>query len=244
MFLLDRLSPRSRARQSRPGLIGGPGSSAPDRHLRGDLPARPEGPTGLSTISHLGLITTSIGIGTAAGHRGGDLHILNHHHLQGLAVHGGGMIDHGPAHHDMRVSSGLHHTLPFRNPRHRRRRGMAGVRCSTASCRRRCSCDAVVGGDANWWMSYAALAMGCSGSLSLRFISIFFRPAGPGAAPRTHEPPRWMRFAGGAAGAGLPGGRGVQHHIEPILHVAAVATLGPRCRNTTWRCGTASTFRC
>ncbi|WP_141104151.1 hydrogen gas-evolving membrane-bound hydrogenase subunit E, partial [Noviherbaspirillum denitrificans] len=54
---------------------------------------------------------------------------------------------------------------------------------------------AVVGGDDDWSMSVAAVAMGMfSVAYSLRFISVFFgRPVLP--LPREpHEPPRWMRF--------------------------------------------------
>jgi multicomponent K+:H+ antiporter subunit A len=66
-----------------------------------------------STISHLGLITCCSGLGSAAGGRGRGVPHHEPRDLQGLAVHGAGIIDHETGTRDMRRLSGLFHYMPI-----------------------------------------------------------------------------------------------------------------------------------
>lgn len=77
-------------------------------------------------------------------------------------------------------------------------------------------------------MSYAAVAMGMfSVAYSLRFISVFFGTPAQGLPRDPHEPPRWMRFPVELLVlACLVVGVAPGVSIEPLLHLAVVATLG------------------
>lgn len=85
-----------------------------------------------------------------------------------------------------------------------------------------------VGGDSNWWMSVAAVAMGMfSVAYSLRFISVFFGKPAQDLPRASHEPPRWMRFPVELLVlACLVVGIALGLSIEPLLHLAVIATLG------------------
>ena len=185
-----------------------------------------------STISHLGLITTLIGIGTPLAIVAAIFHILNHATFKASLFMAAGIIDHECGTRDMRVLSGLRHTLPVTATLAIvASAAMAGVPLLNGFLSKEMffAETLLVGGDTNWWMSYAALAMGVFGvAYSLRFIGIFFGPPARELPRAPHEPPRWMRFpvellvlACLVVGS-VPG-----VSIEPILHVAAVATLGP-----------------
>ena len=91
-----------------------------------------------STISHLGLITVLIGIGTPLAIVAAIFHILNHATFKASLFMAAGIIDHETGTRDLRVLRGLRHRLP---PRWRLwpARRWRGCRCSTASCPRRCS---------------------------------------------------------------------------------------------------------
>jgi multicomponent K+:H+ antiporter subunit A len=150
-----------------------------------------------STISHLGLITTLIGIGTPLAIVAAIFHILNHATFKASLFMAAGIIDHETGTRDMRVLSGLRHALPVTATLAIvASAAMAGVPLLNGFLSKEMffAETLLVGGDTNWWMSYAALAMGVFGvAYSLRFISIFFG-APSEALPAPHEPPRWMRF--------------------------------------------------
>ena len=180
-----------------------------------------------STISHLGLITTLIGIGTPLAIVAAIFHILNHATFKASLFMAAGIIDHECGTRDMRVLSGLRHTLPVTATLAIvASAAMAGVPLLNGFLSKEMffAETLLVGGDTNWWMSYAALAMGVFGvAYSLRFIGIFFGPPARELPRAPHEPPRWMRFpvellvlACLVVGS-VPG-----VSIEPILHVAAV----------------------
>lgn len=185
-----------------------------------------------STISHLGLITTLIGIGTPLAIVAAIFHILNHATFKASLFMAAGIIDHETGTRDMRVLSGLRHALPVTATLAIvASAAMAGVPLLNGFLSKEMffAETLLVGGDTNWWMSYAALAMGVFGvAYSLRFISIFFGAPSEALPRAPHEPPRWMRspvellvLTCLVVGV-LPG-----LSIEPVLHVAAVATLGP-----------------
>ena len=184
-----------------------------------------------STISHLGLITVLLGISTPLAMVAAIFHVLNHATFKASLFMASGIIDHECGTRDMRVLRGLRQQLPITATLAIVASGaMAGVPLLNGFLSKEMffAETLLVGGDTNWWMSVAALAMGVFGvAYSLRFISIFFGTPTE-ALPRTpHEPPRWMRFpvellvltclvVGIAPGLS----------IGPFLQVAAQSVLG------------------
>ena len=148
-----------------------------------------------STISHLGLITVLLGIGSPLGMVAAVFHTLNHATFKASLFMAAGIIDHETGTRDMRVLRGLYGAHAYhRHAGHRRHAAMAGVPLLNGFISKEMFFEetALVGGTEDWSMSVAAVAMGVFGvAYSLRFISVFFGPRGP-SVPQTREPPRWM----------------------------------------------------
>jgi len=184
-----------------------------------------------STISHLGLITTLLGIGTPLSLVAAIFHTINHATFKASLFMAVGIIDHETGTRDMRVLRGLYRQMPRTAVLAIVASGaMAGVPLLNGFLSKEMffAETLLVGGDSNWWMSYAALAVGVFGVVySLRFIAVFFgRPEQP-LPKEPHEPPSWMRLpvellvlACLVVGV-LPG-----ISIEPLLHFGVVAILG------------------
>lgn len=151
-----------------------------------------------STISHLGLITVLLGIGSPLGMVAAIFHTVNHAIFKASLFMAAGIIDHETGTRDMRVLRGLRHALPITATLAIiASAAMAGVPLLNGFLSKEMffAETALVGGSDNWWMSYAALAMGIfSVTYSLRFISVFFGKLTPDLPKTPHEPPRWMRF--------------------------------------------------
>ena len=184
-----------------------------------------------STISHLGLITVLIGIGTPLAIVAAIFHILNHATFKASLFMAAGIIDHETGTRDLRVLRGLRHKLPITATLAIvASAAMAGVPLLNGFLSKEMFFAETlhVGGDRNWWMSYAAVAMGMfSVAYSLRFISVFFGTPAQGLPRDPHEPPRWMRFPVELLVlACLVVGVAPGVSIEPLLHLAVVATLG------------------
>ncbi|WP_420474723.1 monovalent cation/H+ antiporter subunit A [Noviherbaspirillum sp. ST9] len=151
-----------------------------------------------STISHLGLITVLLGLGTPLAMVAAVFHTLNHATFKSSLFMAAGIIDHESGTRDMRLLRGLFRHLPYTGTLAIVASGaMAGVPLLNGFLSKEMffSETALVGGDEDWSLSVAAVAMGVfSVAYSLRFISVFFgRPVMP--LPKVpHEPPRWMRF--------------------------------------------------
>ena len=151
-----------------------------------------------STISHLGLITVLLGLGTPLAMVAAVFHTLNHATFKSSLFMAAGIIDHETGTRDMRLLRGLFRHLPYTGTLAIVASGaMAGVPLLNGFLSKEMffSETALVGGDEDWSLSVAAVAMGIfSVAYSLRFISVFFgRPVV--ALPKVpHEPPRWMRF--------------------------------------------------
>ncbi len=184
-----------------------------------------------STISHLGLITALIGIGTPLAIVAAIFHILNHATFKASLFMAAGIIDHECGTRDMRILGGLRRKLPITaSLAVVASAAMAGVPLLNGFLSKEMffAETVLVGGDTDWWMSVAAVAMGIFGvAYSLRFISIFFgKPAGD--LPKDpHEPPRWMHVPVQLLVlACLVVGVAPGITIEPVLHVAVLATLG------------------
>jgi multicomponent K+:H+ antiporter subunit A len=151
-----------------------------------------------STISHLGLITVLLGIGTPLSVVAAIFHTLNHAVFKASLFMAAGIIDHETGTRDMRVLRGLYTAIPFTAMLAIvASASMAGVPLLNGFLSKEMFFAETVhvGGTEHWWMSYAAVAMGIfSVAYSLRFISVFFGPLSPNLPQTPHEPPRWMRF--------------------------------------------------
>lgn len=151
-----------------------------------------------STISHLGLITVLLGIGSPLGMVAAIFHTVNHAIFKASLFMAAGIIDHETGTRDMRVLRGLRHGLPITATLAIvASAAMAGVPLLNGFLSKEMffAETALVGGSDNWWMSYAAAAMGIfSVTYSLRFISVFFGQLSPDLPKVPHEPPHWMRF--------------------------------------------------
>jgi len=184
-----------------------------------------------STISHLGLITVLIGIGTPQAIVAAIFHILNHATFKASLFMATGIIDHETGTRDLRVLRGLRHTLPVTATLAIvASAAMAGVPLLNGFLSKEMFFAETlnVGGDRNGWMSYAAVAMGMfSVAYSLRFISVFFGAPAQDLPRSPHEPPRWMRLPVELLVlACLVVGVAPGVSIAPLLNLAAVATLG------------------
>ena len=151
-----------------------------------------------STISHLGLITALLGMGTPLAMVAAIFHTLNHATFKASLFMAAGIIDHESGTRDMRQLRGLRHLMPITATLAIvASAAMAGVPFLNGFLSKEMffAETLLVGSSSNYWMAFAAVVMGIfSVAYSLRFIYVFFgRPASD--LPRTpHEPPRWMRF--------------------------------------------------
>lgn len=151
-----------------------------------------------STISHLGLITCLLGIGTPLAMVAAIFHTLNHATFKASLFMAVGIIDHETGTRDMRTLSGLRRVLPYTATLAVvASAAMAGVPLLNGFLSKEMffAEALLVGSASNWWMSAAAVLMGIFGvAYSLRFIQVFFGPLKSGDNQTPHEPPRWMRF--------------------------------------------------
>lgn len=151
-----------------------------------------------STISHLGLITALLGMGTPLAMVAAIFHTLNHATFKASLFMAAGIIDHESGTRDMRQLRGLRHLMPLTATLAIvASAAMAGVPFLNGFLSKEMffAETLLVGSSSNYWMAFAAVVMGIfSVAYSLRFIYVFFgHPASD--LPRTpHEPPRWMRF--------------------------------------------------
>ncbi|HJV82354.1 monovalent cation/H+ antiporter subunit A [Noviherbaspirillum sp.] len=151
-----------------------------------------------STISHLGLITVLLGLGTPLALVAALFHTLNHATFKSSLFMAAGIIDHETGTRDMRLLRGLFRHLPYTGTLAIvASAAMAGVPLLNGFLSKEMffSETALVGGNEDWSMSMAAVAMGIfSVAYSLRFISVFFGKPVVALPKVPHEPPRWMRF--------------------------------------------------
>ena len=151
-----------------------------------------------STISHLGLITALLGIGTPLALVAAIFHTLNHATFKASLFMATGIIDHECGSRDMRVLRGLGRALPVTAALAIvASAAMAGVPLLNGFLSKEMffAETALVGGNENWWMSVAAVMMGIfSVAYSLRFISVFFGKLSRKLPKQPHEPPHWMRL--------------------------------------------------
>ena len=232
VFLLVRLWPALAGTSEWTWLIGGAGLCTMligsfIAIFQNDL----KGLLAYSTISHLGLITLLIGIGTPMAIVAAIFHILNHAIFKASLFMAAGIIDHECGTRDLRLLSGLRHKLPITATLAIVASGaMAGVPLLNGFLSKEMFFAEAVqaGGDRDWLIPIAAVAMGMfSVAYSLRFISVFFGPPAQDLPRDPHEPPHWMRLPVELLVlACLVVGVVPSISIGPLLKLAVVATLG------------------
>jgi multicomponent K+:H+ antiporter subunit A len=151
-----------------------------------------------STISHLGLITVLLSIGTPLSVVAAIFHTINHAIFKASLFMAVGIIDHESGTRDMRLLRGLKRAMPHTAAvAIVARAATAGVPLMKGFLSKEMffAATMTVGGNENWWMSVAAVLMGLfSVVYSLRFISVFFGPLARDLPDEPHEPVRWMRM--------------------------------------------------
>ncbi|THD08152.1 monovalent cation/H+ antiporter subunit A [Rhodanobacter lindaniclasticus] len=187
-----------------------------------------------STISHLGLITMLVGLGSALGVVAAIFHIVNHATFKSSLFMAAGAVDHEAGTRDLRKLGGLYRVMPVTATLALvAGAAMAGVPllngflskemffAETLAARQGPLLDAI-----SVVIAVAASAFGVT--YSIRFVRGVFFGRMPADLPREpHEPPLWMRFPIGFLALAcllvgvLPG-----RVIGPTLRAAAGAVLG------------------
>ncbi|WP_052736464.1 monovalent cation/H+ antiporter subunit A [Aquincola tertiaricarbonis] len=185
-----------------------------------------------STISHLGLITFLIGLGSPLSAVAAVFHILNHATFKASLFMTAGIIDHETGTRDMRQLGGLLPYLPWTATLAMvAAASMAGVPLANGFLSKEMFFGEAltVGGTYGWLVPVVATLAGvCSVAYSLRFIhDVFFAgPLKPLPNPHPHEPPFFMKAPVGllvvvclVVGV-LPAAT-----VGPLVAVAAAAVL-------------------
>jgi len=187
-----------------------------------------------STISHLGLITMLVGLGSTLGVVAAIFHIVNHATFKASLFMAAGAVDHEAGTRDLRRLGGLRRFMPITATLALvAAAAMAGVPllngflskemffAETLAARQGPLLDVV-----SVVIAVAASAFGVT--YSIRFVRGVFFGRVPASLPREpHEPPLWMRFPIGLlALACLLVGMLPAQVIGPSLRAAASAVLG------------------
>jgi multicomponent K+:H+ antiporter subunit A len=153
-----------------------------------------------STISHLGLITTLLGMSTPLATVAAIFHIANHATFKASLFMAAGIIDHETGTRDIRKLSGLFRFMPFTATLAMvASAAMAGVPLLNGFLSKEMFFAETAARDANPFIN-VALPLGATlGSMfavvySLRFVhGVFFGPPPQGLDKEPHEPPALMR---------------------------------------------------
>lgn len=188
-----------------------------------------------STISHLGLITMLLSLGSSLGAVAAIFHMMNHATFKASLFMAAGIIDHETGTRDMRRLSGLFRVMPFTATLAMvASAAMAGVPLLNGFLSKEMFFAETIETHVNSILDTAAPYAAFLGSAfavaySVRFIhGTFFGPPPTDLPHEPHEPPFWMRFpilllvlACLVVGI-IPG-----LTIGPFLHTAVVSVLGP-----------------
>ncbi len=190
-----------------------------------------------STISHLGLITTLLSLGSPLAAVAAIFHMINHATFKASLFMAAGIIDHETGTRDLRRLSGLFRYLPITATLAMvASAAMAGVPLLNGFLSKEMffaeSVETHADSILDRILPYVATVAGAfSVAYSLRFIhTVFFGPP-PTDLPKEkpHEPPHWMRFPMEfLVFACLVVGIVPSLSIGPFLHTAVVAVLGDR----------------
>lgn len=188
-----------------------------------------------STISHLGLITLLLSLGSPLGLVAAIFHMMNHATFKASLFMAAGIIDHETGTRDLRKLSGLFRYMPITGTLAMvASAAMAGVPLLNGFLSKEMFFAEAVETHADSWLDtvapYAAvLASALAVTYSIRLIHSIFLGAPPESFPREpHEPPFFMRLpvtllviACLVVGI-VPGPT-----IGSYLHIAVVSVLGP-----------------
>jgi len=188
-----------------------------------------------STISHLGLITLLLSLGSPLGAVAAIFHMLNHATFKASLFMAAGIIDHEAGTRDLRRLSGLFRYMPITGTLVMvASAAMAGVPLLNGFLSKEMFFAEAVETHADSWVDtiapYAAvLGSALAVTYSIRLIhSIFLGAPPPESFPREpHEPPFLMRFpVSFLVFACLLVGIFPGYTIGPFLHVAVSSVLG------------------
>ncbi|GAA4429152.1 monovalent cation/H+ antiporter subunit A [Acidovorax lacteus] len=236
IFLLARLTPVLGGTEWFTALVAGAGlvtvlMGAAFAVFKHDL----KGLLAYSTISHLGLITFLIGLGSPLAAVAAVFHILNHASFKAALFMTAGIVDHETGTRDMRQLGGLFRLMPWTATLAMvAAAAMAGVPLFNGFVSKEMFLTEAVAfaapGGWRWWIpALTTVAALCSVAYSLRFVhDVFFNgPPRDLPQPHPHEPPLGMKapvallaavcVAVGLAPALLAG---------PLVHAAATALRG------------------
>ncbi|MDB5614544.1 MAG: monovalent cation/H+ antiporter subunit [Devosia sp.] len=153
-----------------------------------------------STISHLGLITTLLGMSTPLATVAAIFHIANHATFKASLFMAAGIIDHETGTRDIRKLSGLFRFMPFTATLAMvASAAMAGVPLLNGFLSKEMFFAETAERDANAFVNLALPIGATIGSMfavvySLRFVhGVFFGPKPEGLSKVPHEPPALMR---------------------------------------------------
>ncbi|MFN3610618.1 monovalent cation/H+ antiporter subunit A [Tepidimonas sp.] len=186
-----------------------------------------------STVSHLGLVTCLVGLGSPLAAVAAVFHVLNHATFKASLFMVAGIVDHETQSRDMRQLGGLWAFMPWTATLSLvAAASMAGVPLTNGFLSKEMFfAEAVAGaGAAGVWLPVAVTIAGiCSVAYSLRFVhdTFFNGPLGEVPNRHPHEPPLGMKLpvillvvACLAVGV-LPAAT-----FGPLVHVAATAMVG------------------
>ncbi len=188
-----------------------------------------------STLSHLGLITLLLGMGTPMSEVAAVFHIINHAIFKASLFMAAGIIDHECGTRDMRRINGLIKYMPYTAALAMvSAAAMAGVPLLNGFLSKEMFFTETLlisDGPVYHWVlpGLATLAGIFSVAYSIRFIHDVFFNGEPVDLPRTpHEPPRWMKIPVEILTAlCLAVGTVPALIVGPLLAVAAASVLGP-----------------
>jgi multicomponent K+:H+ antiporter subunit A len=185
-----------------------------------------------STISHLGLITLLLGLGTPLAPVAAVFHIINHAVFKASLFMVAGIVDHEAGTRDMRRLSGLRRVMPITTTLAILAAGaMAGVPFLNGFLSKEMFFAETValGGSLRWLMAGIATLGGVFAvAYSAKFVNDVFLGPPPVDLPReAHEPPRLMRVPVELlVGIVVLVGLAPQVAVAPLLTVAARAVIG------------------
>ncbi|MGV3549302.1 monovalent cation/H+ antiporter subunit A [Rhizobium sp.] len=188
-----------------------------------------------STISHLGLITTLLSLGSPLATVAAIFHMVNHATFKASLFMAAGVIDHETGTRDMQKLGGLYRYLPITATLAMvASAAMAGVPLLNGFISKEMFFAEAVQTHANSWLDtilpyVATLAGAFSVVYSIRLIHTVFFGAKSSDLPKAdpHEPPHWMRFPiEFLVVACLVVGIVPAFSIGPFLQVAVTSVLG------------------
>jgi multicomponent K+:H+ antiporter subunit A len=189
-----------------------------------------------STISHLGLITVLLSLGSPLGAVAAIFHMMNHATFKASLFMAAGIIDHETGTRDMRKLSGLFHAMPITATLAMvASAAMAGVPLLNGFLSKEMFFAETVETHVRSFLDtatpyVATLASAFAVTYSVRFIHrVFFGPAATDLPREPHEPPIWMLvpimfLVCACLIVGIVPGI----TVGPVLHLAVVGVLGDR----------------